>query len=45
MIAETYAPATAEPSASILPFKPQPDTWMHRAPQQAEAAPDPSPAP
>ena len=27
-------------SASILPFKPQPDTWMHRAPQQAEAAPD-----
>ena len=28
----------AEPSASILPFKPQPDTWMHRAPQQAEAA-------
>ena len=40
MIAETYAPAPAEPSASILPFKPQPDTWMHRAPQQAEAAPD-----
>ena len=35
---EAYAPA--EPSASILPFKPQPDTWMHRAPQQAEAAAD-----
>ena len=40
VITETYAPAPAEPSASILPFKPQPDTWMHRAPQQAEAAPD-----
>ena len=40
VVAEVYAPAPAEPSASILPFKPQPDTWMHRAPQQAEAAPD-----
>ena len=40
VVTEVYAPPAAEPSASILPFKPQPDTWMHRAPQQAEAAPD-----
>jgi hypothetical protein len=33
-VADIYAPApAAETSASILAFKPQPDTWMHRAPQ------------
>jgi hypothetical protein len=40
VIADVYTPPAAEPSASILPFKPQPDTWMHRAPQQAETLPD-----
>ncbi|MEO5820217.1 MAG: PEGA domain-containing protein, partial [Vicinamibacteraceae bacterium] len=37
-ISDVYAPPVAEPSASILPFKPQPDAWMQRAPQPAEHA-------
>ena len=42
VITEAAAPTlSAEPSASILPFKPQPDTWMHRAPQHAEGVAEP----
>ncbi len=41
VITEALASDPAEPSASILPFKPQPDTWMHRAPQRTESAPEP----
>ncbi len=37
-LSDVYAPADPEPSASILPFKPQADTWMQRAPQLGEAA-------
>ena len=40
-LSEVYSPTPSEPSASILPFKPQPDTWMHRAPQHVEAAGEP----
>jgi PEGA domain-containing protein len=45
-ITDIYAPAPpsahAEPShASILPFKPQDDSWMRRAPQAHEPAADP----
>ncbi len=39
-IVETYSPPPAESSAAILVFKPQPDNWMHRAPQQPETAPE-----
>lgn len=44
-ISDIYAPAPpaphSEPShASILPFKPQDDSWMRRAPQPLESAAD-----
>jgi hypothetical protein len=39
-ISDIYAAPEPEPSAAILPFKPQTDTWMQRAPQQSDVAPE-----